>query len=170
MSQNPAERVNELVDQINRLRRGYYQENSLLVSDAEYDALVQELELLEAKHPELITGDSPTQTVGGSVNEAFSPVEHLERMMSLDNAFDEADLEAWAARVGDHKFLCELKIDGLAINLRYIDGRLVSAATRGDAHRPGHGGIIVLPLFVNRCIKSKLNALKNNVDRFVLVY
>lgn len=132
MSQNPAERVNELVDQINRLRRGYYQENSSLVSDAEYDSLVQELELLEAKHPELITGDSPTQTVGGSVNEAFSPVEHLERMMSLDNAFDEADLEAWATRVGDHKFLCELKIDGLAINLRYIDGRLVSAATRGD--------------------------------------
>ncbi len=132
MSQSPVERVNELVDQINRLRRGYYQENSSLVSDSEYDALVQELELLEAKHPELITGDSPTQTVGGAVNEAFSPVEHLERMMSLDNAFDEADLEAWASRVGEQKFLCELKIDGLAINLRYIEGRLVSAATRGD--------------------------------------
>ena len=132
MNQNPADRVNELVDQINRFRHGYYQENSSLVSDAEYDALVQELELLEAKHPELITGDSPTQTVGGAVNEAFSPVEHLERMMSLDNAFDENDLRAWATRVGQQKFLCELKIDGLAINLRYINGRLVSAATRGD--------------------------------------
>jgi DNA ligase (NAD+) len=93
---------------------------------------LQELEALEAKFPELITGDSPTQTVGGTANVAFSPVTHLERMMSLDNAFSAEELRAWAAKVGNAKFLCELKIDGLAINLRYENGNLVSAATRGD--------------------------------------
>ena len=128
----PAERIAFLVDEINRHRRAYYQENSILISDAEYDALMKELELLEAKHPELITGDSPTQSVGGNVNEAFAPVQHLDRMWSLDNSFSEEELKAWAARVGDQKFLCELKIDGLAINLRYEKGKLVSAATRGD--------------------------------------
>ena len=127
-----AARVNELVDQINTHRRAYYEGNTVLISDAEYDALLNELEALEAKFPELVTGDSPTQTVGGSANVAFSPVTHLERMMSLDNAFSADELRAWAAKVGDVKFLCELKIDGLAINLRYENGNLVSAATRGD--------------------------------------
>jgi DNA ligase (NAD+) len=127
-----ASRVNELVDQINTHRRAYYEGNTVLISDSEYDALLQELEALEAKFPELITGDSPTQTVGGSANVAFSPVTHLERMMSLDNAFSAEELRAWAAKVGETKFLCELKIDGLAINLRYENGNLVSAATRGD--------------------------------------
>ena len=127
-----AERVNELVDLINTHRRAYYEGNTVLVSDAEYDALLQELESLEGKYPELITGDSPTQTVGGSANVAFSPVTHLERMMSLDNAFSAEELKAWATKVGNVKFLCELKIDGLAINLRYENGNLVSAATRGD--------------------------------------
>ncbi|MFN4848254.1 MAG: NAD-dependent DNA ligase LigA [Rhodoluna sp.] len=129
---SPAERIAYLVDEINRHRRAYYQENTLLISDAEYDKLMKELELLEAKHPELITGDSPTQSVGGSANETFAPVEHLERMWSLDNAFDDEELTAWANRVGAARFLCELKIDGLAINLRYQNGVLVSAATRGD--------------------------------------
>ncbi|MFM1846321.1 MAG: hypothetical protein RIS19_794, partial [Actinomycetota bacterium] len=118
MPEKPAQRIAFLVDEINRYRRAYYQENTVLVSDAEYDALMSELELLESKHPELITGDSPTQSVGGSANEAFSPVEHLERMWSLDNAFGEDELRAWAKRVGDARYLCELKIDGLAINLR----------------------------------------------------
>lgn len=127
-----AKRVSELVDLINQHRRAYYEGNTVLVSDAEYDALLQELEALEAKFPELVTGDSPTQTVGGSANVAFSPVTHLERMMSLDNAFSADELKAWASKMGDAKFLCELKIDGLAINLRYENGHLVSAATRGD--------------------------------------
>jgi len=130
--QNPAERIAYLVDEINRHRRAYYQENTVLISDAEYDALMQELELLESKHPEFITGDSPTQSVGGNANETFAPVEHLDRMWSLDNAFDEEELTAWANRVEADTFLCELKIDGLAINLRYENGNLVSAATRGD--------------------------------------
>ncbi len=126
------ERINALVDQINQHRRAYYEGNTVLVSDAEYDAMLHELEALEALHPDLITGDSPTQTVGGSANQAFSPVEHLERMMSLDNAFSAEELSAWAARTETGRFLCELKIDGLAINLRYERGQLVSAATRGD--------------------------------------
>lgn len=127
-----AKRVSELVDELNRHRRAYYEGNTTLISDAEYDALHQELEALERKYPELITGDSPTQTVGGSANQAFAPVEHLERMMSLDNVFSFDEFRTWAERAGQGPYLCELKIDGLAVNLRYIDGELVSAATRGD--------------------------------------
>ena len=132
---HPAEaqkRVAFLVDELNRHRRAYYEGNSSLVSDAEYDALHLELVSLEQKYPELITGDSPTQTVGGSANQAFVPVEHLERMMSLDNVFSEQEFRTWVERVGQGPYLCELKIDGLAVNLRYLNGQLVSAATRGD--------------------------------------
>ena len=126
-------RINQLVDEINQHRAAYYQGNTVLISDAEYDAKMQELESLEAKHPELVTGDSPTQTVGGSASTTFSPVEHLDRMMSLDNVFSHDELRDWTTRVPEGtKFLCELKIDGLAINLRYQNGQLVSAATRGD--------------------------------------
>ena len=127
-----ARRVNELVDQINAHRRAYYEGNTVLISDADYDALMLELERLERENPDLITGDSPTQTVGGSANVAFAPIEHLERMMSLDNAFSAEELDAWMGKTGASRFLCELKIDGLAINLRYERGVLVSAATRGD--------------------------------------
>ena len=125
----------ELVDQINHLRAAYYEGNTVLVSDAEYDSLVHELELLESTHPQLITADSPTQTVGGSASATFSPVEHLERMWSLDNVFSHEEFRDWAARSADQgelKYLCELKIDGLAINLRYENGVLIKAATRGD--------------------------------------
>jgi DNA ligase (NAD+) len=125
-------RHGELVDEINKHRRAYYEGNTVLIADAEYDALMHELELLEAQHPELITGDSPTQTVGGSANQAFAPVQHLDRMMSLDNVFSHDEMRAWVAKAGPGPFLCELKIDGLAINLRYENGTLVSAATRGD--------------------------------------
>ena len=127
-----VKRVAELVDELNRHRRAYYEGNTTLISDAEYDALHSELESLEREYPELITGDSPTQTVGGSANQAFAPVEHLERMMSLDNVFSFDEFRAWAERAGDGPYLCELKIDGLAVNLRYVNGELVSAATRGD--------------------------------------
>ena len=132
---HPAEaqkRVAALVDELNRHRRAYYEGNSSLISDAEYDALHLELVSLEQKYPELITGDSPTQTVGGSANQAFAPVEHLEKMMSLDNVFSEQEFRTWVERVGQGPYLCELKIDGLAVNLRYLNGQLVSAATRGD--------------------------------------
>ncbi|MDE2592237.1 MAG: NAD-dependent DNA ligase LigA [Actinomycetales bacterium] len=128
-------RHQELVDQVNHFRAAYYEGNTVLVSDAEYDALVHELELLEARHPELITSDSPTQTVGGSASATFSPSPHLERMWSLDNVFSHEELRDWALRsaeLGAIDYLCELKIDGLAINLRFENGELVKAATRGD--------------------------------------
>jgi DNA ligase (NAD+) len=125
-------RANELVDLINKHRAAYYQSNTSLISDAEYDALMRELEKLEAKHPQLITGDSPTQSVGGEASQTFQPSVHLEKMMSLDNVFSMDELDAWLEKAGGGPFLCELKIDGLAINLRYEKGKLVSAATRGD--------------------------------------
>jgi len=127
-----AARIAELVDQINQHRRSYYEQDRIVISDAEYDALMRELETLEAEHPELITGDSPTQSVGGSATTTFSPVQHLDRMWSLDNVFSKEELKAWIEKTGHGPFLCELKIDGLAINLRYENGKLVSAATRGD--------------------------------------
>ena len=125
-------RIAELVDEINRHRRAYYEQDSVLISDAEYDALMRELESLEAEHPELITGDSPTQSVGGAATTTFSPIQHLDRLWSLDNVFSRDELAAWVAKTPAKRYLCELKIDGLAINLRYENGKLVSAATRGD--------------------------------------
>jgi DNA ligase (NAD+) len=127
-----AKRVAELVDEINKHRRAYYSNDTILISDADYDALMRELELLEAEHPDLITGDSPTQSVGGEATTTFSPVQHLDRMWSLDNVFSREEMAAWITKSGGGPFLCELKIDGLAINLRYENGKLVSAATRGD--------------------------------------
>jgi DNA ligase (NAD+) len=93
---------------------------------------MRELEKLEAKYPQLITGDSPTQSVGGEASQTFQPSIHLEKMMSLDNVFSMEELDTWLDKAGTGPFLCELKIDGLAINLRYEKGKLVSAATRGD--------------------------------------
>ena len=130
--QAAAGRVAELVDELNKHRRAYYENNTVLVSDAQYDELLMELAGLEQKFPELISGDSPTQTVGGLANQTFAPVEHLERMMSLDNVFSQDELKSWTERAGSGPYLCELKIDGLAVNLRYLKGKLVSAATRGD--------------------------------------
>ncbi|MFC7327792.1 NAD-dependent DNA ligase LigA [Marinactinospora rubrisoli] len=113
-----------------------YYLGSPIISDAEYDALMAELRGIEDAHPELRTPDSPTQTVGAPISNEFAPVEHLERMQSLDNAFDPAELDAWALRVENEiavdAYLCELKIDGLAVDLVYENGHLVRAATRGD--------------------------------------
>ena len=129
--EDAAKRVAELVDEINRHRRAYYEGNTVLVSDADYDAMLRELEALEGEFADLITGDSPTQTVGGVANQTFAPVTHAARMWSLDNVFSEEEMREWLAK-SDGPYLCELKIDGLAINLRYENGVLVSAATRGD--------------------------------------
>jgi DNA ligase (NAD+) len=119
------------------LRDAYYQRDAPLASDEEYDAMMRRLEELERLFPELQGQDSPTQTVGGRAQTLFDPVEHAERMLSLDNVFSVSEFEAWAARVERDSgrpvhYLCELKIDGLAINLRYENGVLVTAATRGD--------------------------------------
>jgi DNA ligase (NAD+) len=127
----------ELSDEIRGHQYRYYVLDSPTVSDAEFDTLLGELEALEARYPALRTPDSPTQQVGGTFATQFTPVEHAERMMSLDNVFDDAALAAWAERTvrdagGPVRFLCELKVDGLAINLTYEKGRLVRGATRGD--------------------------------------
>ncbi|SBN62669.1 DNA ligase (NAD+) [Curtobacterium sp. 9128] len=131
--------VDRLRSTINELRHGYYEENGSTASDAEYDALVHRLDAIEQRFPELLTEDSPSQTVGGQAETTqFAPVEHAERMLSLDNVFSPEELTDWAIKVqrdaGSERvrFLTELKIDGLAINLRYENGRLVTAATRGD--------------------------------------
>lgn len=137
----PAEARDEhaqLAEQIEEHRFRYYVKDQPVVSDAEFDKLLRSLEALEERHPELRTPDSPTQKVAGSYETDFASVEHRERMLSLDNAFDDEELAAWADRVAkevgtsDHHFLCELKIDGLAVNLTYENGRLTRAATRGD--------------------------------------
>ncbi|MCF8528633.1 MAG: NAD-dependent DNA ligase LigA [Aquiluna sp.] len=128
---NDAERIDELRIQIERFRTAYYQEDQTLVSDAEYDLLEKELKELEGKHPELIE-NSPTQRVGGAAAEVFSPVTHLDPMMSLDNAFSVEEFLAWCQRAGSGPYLCEPKIDGLALSLTYENGVLVKAATRGD--------------------------------------
>jgi DNA ligase (NAD+) len=131
------ERHQELSELIEEHRWRYYVLDAPSVSDGEFDGLMQELEALEEERPELRTADSPTQKVGGAVSTEFTAVEHLERLMSLDNAFSTEQLDAWAHRVvrevGDRaEFLCELKVDGLAVNLTYEQGRLVRGATRGD--------------------------------------
>jgi DNA ligase (NAD+) len=114
----------------------YYILDSPTISDIDYDTKMRELRALEEQYPDLRTPDSPTQTVHGTVSTLFTPVEHLERLLSLDNVFTDEDLGSWADRAtrlgGTGPYLCELKIDGLAIDLVYRDGALVKAATRGD--------------------------------------
>ncbi|MDH6133165.1 DNA ligase (NAD+) [Kitasatospora sp. MAA4] len=136
----PAEarrRHAEVAAEIEDHRLRYYEQDAPIVSDAEFDLLMRELEAIEAEHPVLVTPDSPTQKVGGAPAEGFVKVEHRERLLSLDNAMDDGELSEWADRVAreldgiEYHYLCELKVDGLAVNLTYEHGRLVLAATRG---------------------------------------
>ena len=124
-------RIAQLRELIARYREAYYNQDVTLVSDAEYDALERELRELESFEPAL-AGDSPTDRVGAAIADLFSPVTHLEPMLSLDNAFSQDDLAAWGKRVSATSFLCEPKIDGLAVSLLYENGSLTRAATRGD--------------------------------------
>ncbi|HEU5223611.1 MAG TPA: NAD-dependent DNA ligase LigA [Candidatus Lumbricidophila sp.] len=132
-----AREAAELTTRIIEAADAYYGANASPISDAEYDGLLQRLSQLEHWYPELQGQDSPTLQVGRAQNLLFAPVEHAERMLSLDNVFSADELDEWlhrarAAAGREVRWLCELKIDGLAINLRYQDGWLVSAATRGD--------------------------------------
>ncbi|TFI01220.1 NAD-dependent DNA ligase LigA [Micrococcus lylae] len=136
------EEYQELVEQVRAARTAYYQKDAPELSDAEYDRLYRRLEDLETLHPEIVANDSPTQEVGGEASEAFAPVTHGARMYSLEDLFSESELEVWfrrtaeavaAARPGaEPRWLVEVKIDGLAVNLRYQNGVLTRAATRGD--------------------------------------
>ncbi|WP_249336031.1 NAD-dependent DNA ligase LigA [Sinomonas gamaensis] len=136
------EEYESLAEEVRRHRALYYNEDAPVLSDAEYDELFCRLEEFEALHPELVANDSPTQEVGGEATAAFAPVQHLTRMYSLEDVFSVDELTAWVARaeasiaaIGNLppvRWLTELKIDGLAINLLYRRGELVRAATRGD--------------------------------------
>ncbi|MEU4348558.1 NAD-dependent DNA ligase LigA [Streptomyces sp. NPDC023838] len=127
-----------LAEQVEEHRFRYYVKDQPVISDGEFDKLLRGLEALEEEYPELRTPDSPTQKVAGAYETDFASVEHRERMLSLDNAFDDEELAAWAERVAKdvgtaaYHYLCELKVDGLAVNLTYEHGRLTRAATRGD--------------------------------------
>lgn len=140
---DPVARVEELREEIRRHDRLYHEQDAPEIPDAEYDALVRELRGIEERHPDLITPDSPTQKVGGAPAATFDEVVHRVPMMSLDNAMDEAELSAWMQRTrrrlaeqdlaeAQVGYVCELKIDGLAVSLRYEGGRFVQGATRGN--------------------------------------
>ncbi|HEU5153076.1 MAG TPA: NAD-dependent DNA ligase LigA, partial [Iamia sp.] len=139
---DPARRAAELRTEIAEHDRRYHELDAPTISDADYDALVRELRALEETHPDLVTEDSPTQRVGSAPSALFAPVQHRQPMMSLDNAFDSESLVAWGDRLERRlgaepdddpvDYVCELKIDGVAISLVYEDGELVQAATRGD--------------------------------------
>jgi DNA ligase (NAD+) len=140
---NPAERIEKLRYEIRRHEDLYYIQNAPEISDADFDALMKELQALEAQHPDLVSPDSPTQRVAGRPTQGFPTVEHLSQMLSLDNAYNEGELRAFderlrrAAGLGDVAvpYVAELKIDGLSIALTYENRRLVRGATRGDGLR-----------------------------------
>ncbi|KEF36260.1 DNA ligase, NAD-dependent [Schinkia azotoformans MEV2011] len=161
--QEDKKRIGELKDLLNQYSYEYYTLDKPTVPDAEYDKLMQELLGLEEKYPELVTADSPTQRVGGEPLSSFEKVEHRVPMLSLGNAFNEGDLRDFDRRVrqdiGEQvSYVCELKIDGLAISLRYEDGLFVQGATRGD-------GTIGEDITTNlRTIKSIPLRLKENID------
>jgi DNA ligase (NAD+) len=138
---NPSSRCQQLRQQLDHWAYAYYVRDEPAVPDAEYDRVMRELESLEALHPDCITADSPTQRVGGQALDAFEPVKHPAPMLSLNNAFDEAEVLAFDRRArellslpGDPalSYATELKFDGLAVSLIYQDGLLIRAATRGD--------------------------------------
>jgi DNA ligase (NAD+) len=148
----------DLAEQVRAHRFAYYVRESPSISDGEFDALMHRLEALEEEHPGLRTPDSPTQVVGGTFSTDFAAVDHLERMLSLDNVFGLDELRSWADRVvrdagGAVHWLCELKIDGLAIDLVYERGRLVRAATRGDGRT---GEDVTLNVRTLRDVPSRL--------------
>ena len=133
-----AQRYAWLIDQIVQHDQAYYLEDNPLISDAQYDDLVREIQEIEKLHPDLINARSPTQKVGGYTNKVFSPVVHGSPMLSLNNALTEPDLLAFdkrckeALNIEEVEYSCELKFDGLAISILYENGVLVRAATRGD--------------------------------------
>ena len=134
----PAQRAEELRRELNYHNYRYYTLDDTVISDGQYDLLMRELREIEAEHPELLTDDSPTQRVGGEPSSAFAEVQHSRPMLSLGNAFDFDELAAWHKRISERldgapfDMVCELKIDGLAVNLTYENGVLVQGATRGN--------------------------------------
>jgi DNA ligase (NAD+) len=136
MSTQARHRISELTQEIRDHQFKYYVLDAPTITDAAFDLLIKELAALEAKHPELLEPDSPTLGVGGGFSTTFNQHDHIEKMMSLDNVFDNTELDTWFERVEKESavgaFLCELKVDGLAINLLYENGQLTRALTRGN--------------------------------------
>jgi DNA ligase (NAD+) len=134
-------RVESLTASINYHNHLYYQEDRTEISDFEFDQLMQELQSLEDRYPELKREDSPTQRVGGTITKQFETAEHSVRMLSLGNTYSEEELLAFDERVAkglghrNYTYFCELKFDGVAISLVYEQGRLIRAVTRGDGYR-----------------------------------
>ncbi|MEO7271877.1 MAG: NAD-dependent DNA ligase LigA [Vicinamibacterales bacterium] len=144
LTMDPADRIDRLRDEIRRHEDRYYIENDPEITDEAFDALVKELEGLEAEHPDLVSADSPTQRVGGRAVEGFATAAHLQPMLSLDNGYSEEELRAFDERVRRGigvtddtpvDYVAELKIDGLSIALTYVDGILTRGVTRGDGVR-----------------------------------
>lgn len=150
----PQTRINELKNLLNRYGYEYHVNDAPSVSDAVYDGLFTELKKLEAEYPDLVTSDSPTQRVGNVLKGGFKKVEHRERMLSLNDVFDRADVEAWVKRMDKvlpgrhHEFFCDIKMDGLACALIYEDGMLAQAVTRGDS-------------FVGEDVTNNVRTIKN---------
>lgn len=167
LEDSPQERASWLRQEIERHNQAYYQKDAPIITDAEYDALFHELQALESAHPELLTPDSPTQRVGSRPLSAFGTVTHRVPMLSLGNAFDDEEVAAFDRRVTDLlraagklvlnetvEYFCELKLDGLALSLRYEAGVLVQAATRGDGQA---GEDVTANVRTIRSIPLKLN-------------
>ena len=159
-------RIDELIELLNRYNKEYYEEDNPSVSDQEYDRLMGELMMLEKDHPEFLSKHSPTQRVGGSVLSSFDKVVHKRQMLSLGNAFNEDDLRDFDRKIKDViredviEYMCELKIDGLAMSLTFDKGEFLYAATRGD----GNVGEDVS----NNVVTIKTIPLK--VDEFILLF
>jgi DNA ligase (NAD+) len=150
----PSKRAQELRELLNTYSYDYHVLDAPAVSDAVYDSLFSELKMIEAEHPELIVPDSPTQRVGSELLGGFKKVQHSSRMLSLNDVFDRADVEAWVVRMdkllpgSKHEFFADIKMDGLACALTYQDGLLVQAVTRGDS-------------FVGEDVTANVRTIKN---------
>ena len=154
------EQWTELAEEVRQHQFRYYVRDAPVISDGAFDTLLGQLNALEEQYPDLRTPDSPTQLVGGGFATAFTSVDHLERMLSLDNVFDESELRAWIAKVEQETgpelhYLCEVKIDGVALNLVYENGKLVRAATRGDGRT---GELVTLNALTINDIPERLTA------------
>lgn len=137
MNSNVHQRISQLERELHRHNHLYYVESNPEISDYEFDILLKELETLEAQHPELASSNSPTKRVGGDITKKFPTVAHQFPMLSLSNSYSEEEIKEWEQRVkkligGEVEYVCELKYDGVAIGIRYENGQLVQAVTRGD--------------------------------------
>src|SRR5574344_1335361 len=134
---SPEQRIKKLTDELNRHNYNYYMLDNPVISDFEFDQLLRELMDLEKAHPEFVQPDTPTQRVGGTITKHFASVKHIYPMLSLGNTYSEEDLREFDNRIHTLvnepvEYVCELKYDGVAISVRYEDGVLVQAITRGD--------------------------------------